>query len=69
MQTQTGEKQSRNGGAENGKAGLNHERTAVAAHELWRRRGSPEGSPDADWFEAERQLEEEKDREHLQAAH
>jgi DUF2934 family protein len=26
------------------------------AHRLWQQRGEPDGSPDEDWFEAERQL-------------
>ena len=30
--------------------------TAKLAYELWLRRGSPEGSPEEDWFEAERFL-------------
>jgi len=38
------------------------------AHKIWLRRGSPEGSPDEDWFEAERRLEEGDDSELLQAA-
>jgi Protein of unknown function (DUF2934) len=29
--------------------------TAERAYSLWQRRGSPHGSPDADWYEAERQ--------------
>jgi Protein of unknown function (DUF2934) len=29
---------------------------AVCAYYLWEQRGCPEGSPDADWFEGERQL-------------
>ena len=29
---------------------------AIRAYELWRQRGSPQGSPETDWFEAERQL-------------
>ena len=28
----------------------------AVAHELWEARGCPEGSPEVDWFEAERQL-------------
>jgi hypothetical protein len=31
---------------------------ALRAHELWVRRGRPEGSSEADWFEAERELKE-----------
>ncbi|MGE3958389.1 MAG: DUF2934 domain-containing protein [Vicinamibacterales bacterium] len=32
------------------------EQVADRAHQLWRQRGSPLGDPDADWFEAEREL-------------
>jgi Protein of unknown function (DUF2934) len=31
-------------------------RAALLAHEFWRARGCPEGSPDEDWFLAEEQL-------------
>jgi len=30
---------------------------AALAHEFWKRRGSPLGSPEEDWFQAERQTE------------
>jgi hypothetical protein len=33
-----------------------HEQVAVLAYALWQKRGSPEGSPDEDWFQAEREL-------------
>jgi hypothetical protein len=29
---------------------------AARAYELWQARGCPEGSPDEDWFQAEREL-------------
>jgi len=29
---------------------------AARAYELWRLRGSPEGSPEVDWLQAEREL-------------
>lgn len=29
---------------------------AALAHELWKARGCPEGSPETDWFHAEEQL-------------
>ena len=29
---------------------------SALAHKLWEERGRPEGSPEVDWFEAERQL-------------
>jgi len=32
------------------------EAVAARAYELWRRRGCPEGSPEIDWFQAEREL-------------
>jgi Protein of unknown function (DUF2934) len=35
---------------------VKHENIAQLAYLLWQRRGCPEGSPDNDWFEAERQL-------------
>ena len=30
---------------------------STLAHEFWNRRGSPVGSPEEDWFHAERQIE------------
>ena len=33
-----------------------HQEIATLAHELWRARGCPEGSPDVDWFQAVGQL-------------
>jgi hypothetical protein len=33
-----------------------HEQIALLAHALWQQRGCPEGSPEEDWFRAERQL-------------
>jgi len=37
------------------------EEISVMAHELWLLRGSPEGSPEEDWFEAERRLKRSND--------
>ena len=37
-------------------AGDAREATAKLAYELWERRGRPVGSPDVDWFEAEKAL-------------
>jgi hypothetical protein len=37
---------------------LSPELIAIRAYELWRRRGSPVGSTEADWLEAERQLKQ-----------
>jgi hypothetical protein len=46
---------------------LREEEIATLAHCLWIQRGSPEGSAEEDWFEAERQLKC-FDREHAIAA-
>jgi hypothetical protein len=35
---------------------LEYEQINRLAHQLWQERGRPEGSPDVDWYEAERQL-------------
>jgi hypothetical protein len=35
---------------------LEYEQVNRLAHQLWQERGRPEGSPDVDWYEAERQL-------------
>ena len=35
---------------------LGTEQIASLAHALWEARGRPEGSPEQDWYEAERQL-------------
>ncbi len=39
---------------------MNSQRVQIAAraHELWKLRGSPEGSPDVDWQQAEKELVE-----------
>ncbi len=37
-------------------AELIHERTQCRAYELWEERGRPEGSPEEDWYVAEREL-------------
>lgn len=47
---------------------VNSDEISEMAHEIWLRRGSPEGSPDEDWLEAERRLEEGDDSELVQAA-
>jgi hypothetical protein len=36
--------------------GFSHDDIAALAHQLWIERGSPEGSPDEDWFHAAEQL-------------
>jgi hypothetical protein len=38
------------------KAVLDTRRIEILAHQFWRARGCPEGSPDEDWFLAEEQL-------------
>ena len=47
---------SRTGEAGQGLANFGHADTQALAHELWQARGCPQGSPEADWFEAVRQL-------------
>ena len=37
-------------------ASFGHDETASLAHELWKARGCPSGSPDEDWFCAVREL-------------
>jgi hypothetical protein len=34
-----------------------HKRICERAYQLWEERGCPEGSPDQDWFMAEREIE------------
>jgi hypothetical protein len=36
------------------------EQIAALAHALWRERGCPDGSPEDDWFQAERRLEQDR---------
>ncbi len=43
-----------------GIAVFGHDDIAALAHELWRARGCPEGSPDEDWFQAAEQLRSRK---------
>jgi hypothetical protein len=38
---------------------LNHETIATRAYELWTLRGSPVGSPEVDWLQAEAELSHE----------
>jgi hypothetical protein len=37
-----------------------HEEIAALAYSLWEARGCPEGSPDEDWLNAERALNEQQ---------
>ena len=39
-------------------AALEHERIAAIAYLYWEQRGCPEGSPNDDWFRAERDIRE-----------
>jgi len=39
-----------------GVAAFGHEDIAALAHQIWVKRGSPEGSPDEDWFQAVKEL-------------
>ena len=41
-------------------AAFGHEDIATLAHELWRARGCPVGSPEEDWFHASEQLRSHK---------
>jgi len=41
---------------EHGVASFGHDEIAARAHEMWRARGCPEGSPEADWFHAAEEL-------------
>jgi hypothetical protein len=36
---------------------VNQQEIAVLAYQLWLKRGCPSGSPEHDWFRAERQLQ------------
>jgi DUF2934 family protein len=38
-------------------AQITRDDVAALAHRLWQDRGCPDGSPETDWYEAERQLE------------
>ena len=40
-----------------------HDTVGKLAHELWRKRGCPVGSPEEDWFQAERALAPRKESE------
>jgi len=33
-----------------------HEEISARAYELWQERGCPEGSPEVDWFAAEKEI-------------
>jgi hypothetical protein len=48
---------------------LNHEDIARLAFALWEDRGCPQGSPNDDWFQAERELRSNPISEHLSADH
>jgi hypothetical protein len=38
-------------------ATFGHDDIAALAHELWRARGCPDGSPEQDWFQAQKELQ------------
>jgi hypothetical protein len=40
----------------------NHQEIAILAYQLWRERGCPMGSPEEDWFRAERTLQSRQQR-------
>jgi hypothetical protein len=42
-------------------AGDSHDITAKLAYRLWEQRGRPYGSPDVDWFAAEKALSAQRD--------
>ena len=44
-----------------------HEKIALRAHRLWEERGSPIGSPEEDWFRAEREMRTVKSDMQLQS--
>jgi len=37
-----------------------YQQIAELAHALWQERGSPQGSPEEDWFTAERQIKQRR---------
>jgi hypothetical protein len=42
--------------AGHGIVAFGHNEIAALAYELWQNRGCPEGSPEADWFQAAKEL-------------
>ncbi len=38
-----------------------HEQTERLAYHYWEERGRPEGTPNEDWFQAERELERQRE--------
>jgi hypothetical protein len=58
-----GKETRRTSGFEASRTALNPDYDAVGklAHELWRKRGCPVGSPQEDWFQAERALGSRKE--------
>lgn len=46
-----------------------HEEIAALAHQLWIKRGSPIGSPERDWLEAEGELSFERHDARMQIQH
>lgn len=56
VDSQEAHEQTRTVAASHGIAPFGHEDIAALAHELWKARGCPEGSPEEDWFHAAEQL-------------
>lgn len=52
---------SQNAVNEHGFSIFGHEDIAALAHQLWQKRGCPEGSPEVDWFRAARELRDRKE--------
>jgi hypothetical protein len=42
-----------------GQVKIPHEKVAMRAYEKWVKRGRPQGNPDHDWYEAEKELIQE----------
>jgi Protein of unknown function (DUF2934) len=58
MATAKVEPQRRQSRADTTPSGPTHDEIAVLAYSLWQARGCPEGTPEEDWFVAERSLKE-----------
>jgi Protein of unknown function (DUF2934) len=54
--SQEAPKQTQTASASHGIAPFGHDDIAALAHELWKARGCPEGSPEQDWFHAAEEL-------------
>ena len=56
VESQEGHEQTQTATTRHGIAAFGHDDIAALAHELWKARGCPEGSPEEDWFHASEQL-------------